>query len=80
MLTDLALTSSIVLRILKLICLNSRCRNNEPLFLAEGKKFYMNATLDHHKAFVEVEERWNISMHGYEDVPWEHLTPEECKM
>ena len=40
----------------------------------------MNATIDHHKAFLEVQERWNISMHSYEDVPWEHLTPEECKM
>ena len=43
-------------------------------------KYYNNASIDHAVEFSEVQSRMNFSMHGYEDVPWEHLTPEECKM
>ncbi len=54
--------------------------NENVYFSVEGMKYYNNASIDHAVEFSEVQSRMNFSMHGYEDVPWEHLTPEECKM
>lgn len=47
---------------------------------SDPSTYFQNASTDHLREFLEVKARTNGSMNSFEDIPWDHLTLDECKM